>query len=160
MIEGYKEDYYLVFTINEIKLATGLSKVERVISAIETNHLPGAQKVIQGVINVAGQIIPIVNFRKRLHLTNKALTLSDKIIIVNEESTRLGFVVDEILDLKKVKKINIQKHDAHFKESDNLIEGIAIIDESIILIQNINELLSGNERVKLKTLLKKQESIN
>ncbi len=59
---------YIVFTLDEQRYALHLSAVERVICVVEITPLPKAPEIVLGIINVGGQIIPVIDMRKRFRL--------------------------------------------------------------------------------------------
>ena len=71
----------VVFTLDSQRFALPLSAVERAIRIIEIVPLPKAPDIVIGVINLHGQIIPVVNIRKRFNLSEKEVNLNDHIVI-------------------------------------------------------------------------------
>ncbi|MBI4530070.1 MAG: chemotaxis protein CheW, partial [Candidatus Latescibacteria bacterium] len=77
-----KESHQLVvFTLDEQRYALHLSAVERVVCSVEVTPLPKAPEVVLGVINVQGQVLPVVNIRKRFQLPERGITLTDHFIV-------------------------------------------------------------------------------
>ncbi|MFQ5632726.1 MAG: chemotaxis protein CheW, partial [bacterium] len=63
-----KKENHLVFTIDDQQFGLPMSQVERIIRAVEVRPVPEAPDYINGVINMQGRVIPVVNLRKRFRL--------------------------------------------------------------------------------------------
>ncbi|PLX02157.1 MAG: hypothetical protein C0595_12000 [Marinilabiliales bacterium] len=149
-----RDEYILLFTIGEIKFGLRLSQVERVLPAVELSVLPGAPAVVDGVINLAGDTLPIVNFRKRLKKRKKEIHPSDKIIIVQTNELKLGFFVDEVVGLKELNSDKFKVTDDVIPHTNIVVEGVTIIDNEIVLIHDINRFFSIQEKNKLLKVLR------
>lgn len=147
-------EYILSFSIEDLKLGIFLNLIERVIRAVETTPLPGAPKIVYGVINLGGKTIPIVDFRKRLKLKKKEAIPSDNIVIVKSTNITFGFYTDEILGLKNINKQTFSTTGELIPGKNDLIEGITIIENEMILIHDVNKFLSLSEVNQLSKALK------
>ncbi len=90
---------YLIFAVDDLKMAIKLEHVEQVFSAVEVTPLTGAPEAVLGLINVHGAIIVVLNVRKRLHLHERSVELSDQIVIVNVDDRQLALLVDEVVEV-------------------------------------------------------------
>ncbi len=91
-----KEEQYIVFFLDDRKYALPVHTVRLVIQAVEVKPLPGASDHVLGVINVHGQLIPVVNLRKHLLLAEKSIEADDYFIIVDSGERGLALPVDKI----------------------------------------------------------------
>jgi purine-binding chemotaxis protein CheW len=78
-----RSDQYVVFTLDEQRYALYLHAVVRVVRIVEITPLPQTPEVIRGVVNVQGQVIPVVDIRKRFQLPEREPELGDQLIIAN-----------------------------------------------------------------------------
>lgn len=92
----------VVFTLDNQKYALHLSAVETIIRAVEFTALPKTPKIVNGIINFHGKIIPLFNIRKRFNLPHKELEeiTQNKGILYDPE------VVDVCIKLFKEKEFN------------------------------------------------------
>lgn len=145
----------LVFSIDKINFGVLSNVVERVVHAVELSELPGAPTIVDGVINLAGDTIPIVNFRKRLKKKKKPIRLSDKIIIVKTDDLKFGFFIDFIVGLKDVNITKYKETDEVIPHTNIIVEGVAIIDKELVLIHDVNKFFTIQEKNKLSDALEK-----
>jgi len=158
MDEVIDKEFILIFTINKLKLGISLRITHKVIHAIEITPLPGAPTIVDGLINIAGNAIPVINIRKRLNLKSKSIIPSDKIIVVKTDDISFAFIADEVIGLKEVDISNIKKSSDLLPETNEIIEGIVVINNEIVLIHNVNKFLTFLEKNKLKKALKKNSN--
>ena len=150
-------EYIFCFSLDKLKIGLFLKDVFKVIRAIEVSPLPGAPPIIKGVININGKIIPVVNFRKRLKLKEKAISTNQVIIIAHSESYEFCFLADEIEGLKPYNNLNYSTSGTKLHKSDEIIQGIAIVENEIILVHDINTFLTPKEEEQTTAAIEKNE---
>lgn len=157
-MEQVKNDEYIFcFALNTLKIGLLIKDVHRLIRAVEVTPLPGSPSIVSGIINVGGKIIPVIDFRKKFNLKSKAISPSDTIVIVNSESMNLCFFTEEVIGLRTFNEDSFSPSDVIIPESENLVKGVAVIENEIILIHDINKFLSLVEEKQLKKALKNLE---
>ena len=103
----------------------------------------------------------LINIRKilrSLNLESKKIVPSDKIIVVHTEDISFAFFADEVIGLKEININSIKKSSDLLPETNELIEGIVVIKNEIVLIHNVNKFLSLWEQKKLKKALNKNSN--
>ena len=105
-------------------------------------RVPKTSPYVVGVTNIRGDIIPVVDLRKRLGLDSIDYDDDTRIIISVHEDYKVGLVVDKVNDVFSVAESDIQKRDGVFKENDNEhISHIIKLDDGYILILDLLEIL-------------------
>ncbi|MFA3781704.1 chemotaxis protein CheW [Melioribacteraceae bacterium 4301-Me] len=148
------EEQIVVFVIDNSKYALNLSNVERVIPSVAITKLPEAPAIIEGIIKIGEQIIPIVNTRKRFHIAERKINIFDKIIIVRTKKRIIGLIVDNVegaIELGGRKPVPAEKILPKLK----LISGVIQLDDGLVLIHDVDEFLSLDEDKKLTKALEK-----
>jgi len=72
----------IIFSLDEPRYALPLSLVERVVRIVEITPLPKAPDIVMGVINMHGQILPVINVRRRFNLPEREIRLEDQLIML------------------------------------------------------------------------------
>ncbi len=143
----------VAFSINDQSYGIPLHRVKRVIHAVEVRHLPEAPEKISGIINVKGQIIPVISFRGILGLNEREPALTDRIIIAETSRRVIAFLADSVDGITEIPE-------NRFTESFNdpsytmLLKGIGRTDDGMLLIYDLEEFLSNEEELALETSLK------
>ena len=145
----------VVFTLDSLRFALPLSAVERAIRIIEIVPLPKAPDIVIGVINLHGQIIPVVNIRKRFNLSEKEVNLNDHIVISHSKKRLLGILVDNITGVLEFPEHKIITADKIISGIE-YVEGVVKLEDGIILIHDIDKFLSLEEEKALTDAVNKK----
>lgn len=87
------------FLVGEVRYAVDILKVREIINPLQIVTLPQSPPSVLGVADHRGEVVPIVDLRKRFGLPDAAVTRRTKWIIVTLESQSVGFVVDAVTDV-------------------------------------------------------------
>ena len=145
----------VVFTLDSQRFALPLSTVERAIRIMEIVHLPKAPEIVIGVINLHGKIIPVVNIRNRFRLPQREINLNDQLIISNTKKRPLAILIDLVLGVFEFPEKRIVSADKILPDIE-YIEGVAKLEEGIILIHDIDKFLSLEEEKAIDEAIKKE----
>lgn len=106
--------------------------------------------IIQGVINIRGTVVPVIDLRRRFELKDQDQTDDTRIIIIDLGEEPIGLIVDEVTEVLKVNTDDVQPppRSAVGGRAD-LLEGVARVGERLIVLLKIESLLSASERVVL-----------
>jgi purine-binding chemotaxis protein CheW len=144
----------LVFTIDKHEYALPYSVIDRVVQAVEITPLPNATENIMGIINVHGFVIPVINLRKKMGVSDKELELSDKFIIIRIREHSVGLIADKIhgmIEIKENQLVLIK----NIVPSSKLFSGTLKLENNLLLIYDADEFLSAKEKTNLQKILKK-----
>lgn len=145
---------YLLFTLDNYRYGLPVTVIDRVIKALEITPLPKATEIILGIINVQGNIIPVINVRKRFQLKDRNIDINDHIIIVNTLHRRVALIVDGSSDMIEITDIQIVEAKNIIPDSDHF-RGVAKTDDETTIILDLEKFLSlDEEEVLQKGLLK------
>jgi purine-binding chemotaxis protein CheW len=130
----------LVFTVNEQRYALRLAHVERIVRAVEVMPLPEVSDNILGVINVQGQIIPVLSLRRWFRFSDREIELDDRFIIAHPSEQTIALLVDTIIGVVKVATQEIVPT-ARIAPGMEYSDGMLKLDNEMILIPNLNKLM-------------------
>ena len=150
-------DQIVIFTLDELKYALALSSVIRVIHAVEIRNLPKAPAIVAGIINVNGQIIPVINVRTRFGFTSREMELDDQLIMADTGKRQVALWVDTVSGIQ-----NIQAHQ-HVNTTETLpyaqfINGVLKVEDDLILIYDLEQFLDLEEESQLEEALSMKKS--
>lgn len=142
----------VVFTIDGQRCALFLPIVDRVIHAVEVTSLPKAPEIILGVINMHGQIVPVINLRRRFGFRDKDLDLTDRFIIAQTSRRLVALLVDRVEGVVHIPEETMMVGDEVLPGLD-YIQGIAKLEDGLVLIHDIDTFLSLDEERALDAAL-------
>jgi purine-binding chemotaxis protein CheW len=138
----------LVFSLDNRQYGMRLHDILKVLHAVEITPLPHVDEFILGVINVHGNITPVLNIRKLLGLNPKAVSLSDRLIMAKVASFTLIFVVDAVTEMRACPINDITSLECCVQELDVLKN-----NNDLIVIIDLLKILSENDVKILQKLV-------
>ncbi|MES2692286.1 MAG: chemotaxis protein CheW [Verrucomicrobiota bacterium] len=86
----------VVFRLDDQRYAIGLTAVERVLRMVEISPFPKAPEIVSGAIDLHGELLPVLNIRRRFRLLERAPTVRDLLVIARTRRRRVALIVDEV----------------------------------------------------------------
>ena len=148
---------YLTFKLGNEEYGIVIMKVKTIIGLMEITRVPRTPHFVRGVINLRGQIIPIVDMRKKFAMEEIEDTRETTIIVVevNKEDSiqEIGIVVDSVSEVMDIEEENVDDTPEFGSEFDTeFIMGMAKAKGRVISLLSIEKILSSDEVVSLSAL--------
>lgn len=143
----------VVFDIEGQRYALPLNDVERVLPMVAVSPLPKAPAIALGVINLHGQIIPVVDIRRRFNLPPRDYGLAAHLVVARTIRRTLTLPVDEVLGVKEVTAAVVTPSDAVLPGIDH-VAGIVALADGLLFIHDLEAFLSLDEERRLTDALK------
>lgn len=150
---AYEEDnknQYLTFILAGEEYGVDILQVQEIKGWDNVTKIPNAPLYIKGVMNLRGAIVPIIDLRQRFNLENLEYGLMTVVIVLKVTSDgrerTMGIVVDAVSDVYDIAKDDI-KPPPDFGDSISIefLKGLATVDKKMVMILDINHLLTKNE---------------
>ncbi len=150
-----QSNQYVVFSLDGQRYALHLSDVERIIRVVEITSLPKAPDIVLGIVNVEGQIIPVVNIRKRFRLPKRELNLSDVLIIAQIPRRTVALVADDVSGVIEGSGQDITEAKEILPRME-YVKGVVKLKDGMILINDLENFLSLEEEKALDDAMAKK----
>jgi purine-binding chemotaxis protein CheW len=134
----------VIFRLDALRFAVALDAVERFVRAVEITDLPQAPESVQGVIDVAGRVLPVFNLRKRLGLRERRVEPDDLFLIARSAGREVVLVVDESLGVTELSEFEASGRDEILPGLEHF-RGVARLNDGLVLIHDIERFLSIDE---------------
>lgn len=140
------------FELANENYGVAISDVHEIIRMVEVTRIPKAKQFIEGVINLRGRIIPIIDLRKRFGLESKVVDKDKRIIVVRVEDQTVGMIVDAVSEVLQVSASQIEGVSSLVSSQvdTEFISGIAKVDNRLIILLDLTKVLTAKERAELK----------
>ncbi len=158
----------LTFEIAGQDYALPVTDVVRIIEMVTLTHLPNAPDAIQGIINLQGKAIPVMDLRRRFGLPPQDYGLHTPIILtdVDQGSHTLGLIVDEVAQVIEIDPEQIEQVETivptelaeQMAAKGAHLTGVANVDRHMMLVLNIQALLTPLEQASLFLALNDKET--
>ncbi len=140
---------FAVFSIGQEDFGVEINKVVEILNTQKVYSLPELPDFLSGVITVRGEVVPLLDLRKRFDIQSSRT--KELIILVRYDSEKIGLLVDEIKEILSLNPEEITSPPAIFKGlKKKYLTGIGKRDDRIIILLNIDYLLSSEEKIMLK----------
>jgi purine-binding chemotaxis protein CheW len=147
------ETQLVVFVLASEEFACNIADVREVLKMIRVTPLPRSLDFVEGVINLRGEVIPVIDLRKRFNLPAVDRTEESRIIIVEVEERMVGLTVDSVSEVIRLSNKQIQEAPNQVAgEQTNLIMGVGKIDERMLIILNLERILTSEEQIALEDI--------
>jgi purine-binding chemotaxis protein CheW len=141
-IQVYRQ--YITFIANGQEFAANIMAIREIRGWTDTTPLPHVPHYVRGVINLRGNVLPVVDLKARLDLGMTDATPKHVIIVANSGNRTIGLLVDAVSDILTVSPTNIQSVPDVMRESQNeYVEGIAVLDGRMVTLLGVDELTSS-----------------
>jgi len=128
------------FTVDNVNYGVPVDQVREVRDMQSVTPVPGAPAYVEGVTNLRGQIITVVNLRKRLGLTNKDCS-ADKIMIIDLDKSAVGVVVDAVTEVSTIRDVDIEKSMEVTSALGDFILGVGKQNNNLSVILDISKIV-------------------
>lgn len=158
MVESRKQArvQVIVFTLNQLRFAVPIEQVWRVepLADQTLTRVPRAPTFLEGVVNVRGQVVPILELKRRFALDVGERPPKARLLIVEMEGQRVGLIVDTVSDILWLPTDKIVSPPAMVAQiSGVFIQGVAkLTEEDLLIILDLREVLSPAERQALNAV--------
>ena len=149
----------VAFGLDGQEYALSLAAVERVVRVVEITPLPKAPPIVLGIVNVGGCVLPAVNIRKRFRLREKEMELGDHLIVGYAGRRSVVLVVDEVRSVVERPEADVIAAQAILPGLE-YVEGVARLEDGMILIYDLRKFLSWDEETALDEALADAHDLN
>jgi len=147
-----KEGQLVVFQLAGQTYGIDIASVFEIIKMEAITRVPRTPDFIEGVINLRGKIIPVIDLCKRFNLDRPEITNSSRIIIVDVGGNTIGMIVDAVSEVLRITEDSIEPPPPmiHGIEAAYL-RGIAILGDRLIILLNLEKIFEDSERIELQS---------
>ena len=140
------ENQYVTFQVADEEYGIDVLKVQEIIRYHQPTKLPNAPEVIQGVLNFRGEVIPILDIRRKFSLGDKEYDSFNVIIVIEIKDKIVGIIVDHVSDIISFTEDQIQET-LQFSSQINtqFIRGMAQLEDRLVILLDLEKLLSFEE---------------
>src|SRR5579883_1444084 len=138
------------FRLGSEEYGVDISQVQEIIRMVEITHVPRAPKFMEGVINLRGQLIPIIDLRTRFGMPRIDSTKSTRIIVTEIGTKRVGIVVDSVSEVLNIPIENVEDAPEMIAGvGTEYIQGVGKMGDRLIIMLDLTMVISGEEKREL-----------
>ena len=136
----------VTFSIGEEEFGVNILQVQEIIRTMEITKVPRAPEFVEGVINLRGKVIPIVDMRSRFGLDSKDHDKYTRIIVIEIDMIIVGFVVDSVSEVLRIPANSVQPPPPVVAGMESeYIDGVGKLDDRLLILLDLDSLLDNEE---------------
>jgi purine-binding chemotaxis protein CheW len=145
------ENQIVIFELGTEHFGVEIGRVESIIKMQTITQLPHVPDFIEGVTNLRGKVLPVIDLRKRFGLAVRAADKNSRIIVVNLDQTEVGMIVDQVSEVLTVPEGAVESAPAITSSVDSaFITGIAKLDQRLVILLDLHRILTSQEKLSLQ----------
>jgi purine-binding chemotaxis protein CheW len=129
------------FVIGNEEYAIPILNIQEIIKPIDYTRVPQVPGYVLGVFNLRGDVIPLIDLRRKFNLPAVNQNEETRYIVLKGENNTAGFVIDRLTEAIRIKKTNISPPPETINSDSGMIYGIGKRDESMLTILKVEILL-------------------
>ena len=144
---------FISFSVGDEEYGLELLRVKEVIRIREITWLPKAPSFVKGIINLRGDVIPIIDLRDKFGLEAKEATANTRVIVVEVDGKLMGMIVDSASQVVRIPADQIDPPPPVLGGfSQEFITGVGKMEDKLIILLNSDAILTAEERTQLGSL--------
>lgn len=142
-IDDTTKDQYLTFEIDSEDYGVSISDIKEIISICPITLVPETPSYVEGIINLRGDIIPVINVRKRFNKPPKEYNHKTCIVVIEYDSFTIGLIVDSVKEVMYIDSANVlPPPSTKLSHYNQFIRNIAQVGEGVKLLLDIERFLN------------------
>jgi len=145
-----KELQVVGFRIGRETFGLPISMVREIIRVPDITAVPNAPNYIEGVINLRGRIIPVVDLRKRFGEKSVEPNKKNRVVVVELETRAIGLIVNSASEVLRISPSEIEEPNNVFHEGElDYITGVGKLKGRLVMLLDLNRILQRGELKRL-----------
>lgn len=137
----------VTFSIGDEEFGVDILKVQEIIRTMEITKVPRAPEFVEGVINLRGKVIPIIDLRKRFGMETRQHDKDTRIIVIEINKMIVGFVVDSVSEVLRISADTVEPPPPVVAGLESeYIKGVGKLADRLLIMLDLDRLLSREEK--------------
>ena len=139
------------FKLGSEEYGVDIAQVQEINRMVAVTHVPRGPQFMEGVINLRGQLIPIIDLRARFGMARAEHTKNTRIVVTEIGAKRVGMVVDSVSEVLRLPVEDIEPAPEMITGVDTeYIRGVGKIEDRLIILLDLARIISGAEKRELE----------
>lgn len=147
------EKQLVIFELADEYYGVDISCVESIIKMQEITRMPKSPAFVEGVTNLRGKVLPVIDLEKRFDIPEHTRNHDTRIMVVNIDKLEVGMIVSAVSEVLTIDDTSIEPAPPMVTTiNSNFIAGIARVDSRLVILLDLNQVLSQVEKHQASTL--------
>ncbi len=137
---------FVTFILMDEVYGINVMQVQEVLRVTEIAPVPGAPSYVLGIVNLRGNVVTVIDTRKRFGLASAEVDDASRIIVIESERQVVGILVDAVAEVVELREGEIDAApNVGTEESSRYIQGVATQQDRLLILVDLNKLLTDEE---------------
>ena len=149
----------VTFKISQEEFGVDILRVQEIIRMMSITKVPNSPSFVEGIINLRGKVIPIIDLRKRFGMELTNYNEKTRITVMDLQGQVVGFVVDAVREVLRIPKSTVEDPPQVVAGvGSEYLKGVGKLDDRLLILLDLDRLLSENEKNALAGAVSAQAS--
>ncbi len=141
------EHQLVVFMIGDEEFGVDISQVREIVRVAQITYLPKAPAFIEGVVNLRGQVLAVIDLAKRIGVSSKERGENTRIIVVEVAENTVGMIVDSVSEVLRLPAESVEQVPSLVETEvpEHYIRGVGKLKERLLVLLDLNKILTFEE---------------
>ncbi|MDE2571728.1 MAG: purine-binding chemotaxis protein CheW [bacterium] len=141
------------FSLGKEEYGVDIAQVQEINRMVQITHVPRAPHFMEGVINLRGQLIPIIDLRARFDMPRAEHTKNTRIVVTDIGTKRVGMVVDAVSEVLRLPVEQVEEAPEMISGVDTeYIRGVGKLGDRLIIMLDLQRVISASEKRELESM--------
>ena len=131
------------FRVGSEEFGLDILRVQEIIRHQQLTRVPNSPDFVEGVINLRGQVIPVIALRKRFGLDDSPRDSQARIVVLEVQSMVLGFIVDSVPEVLRIPASAVAAPPRFGKVEREYVSGVAKLDDRLLILLDVDRILNN-----------------
>ncbi len=152
-IEGNELLQLVSFVLGNEEFGVDILFVQEIIRIIQVTKVPNSPDYVEGVINLRGRVIPIIDLRSRFGMEKKEPDKNTRIVVIEVDKKTLGFIVDAVKEVIRIpKEITEAPPEITTGVNSEYIKSVGKLDDRLLILIDLEKIFSNRETKELEAI--------
>jgi purine-binding chemotaxis protein CheW len=138
----------VIFQLGVDLFAADVLSVDRVLRYTPPNSVPDVPRWVEGVMEHRGEVIPVIDLRRRIELAEATITPETRILVLNTGNGRVGAIVDAVLEVAAVSSGGMSPPPPLFRGvAADVIRGVTKVRDQLVVVLDVDRVMANAERI-------------
>ena len=144
------EKQYVIFRLGKEEYSVDIEKADEICEFSKITKIPNRIYFLDGIVNLRGEVIPIINLKKRFCVDWEDVIVGTKVLVINILDKKVGFIVDSASEVLSIKKGNVElPPEIGGGIGEQFIIGIGKLENRVLILLDSEKILTNEEKDKL-----------
>jgi len=138
----------VIFQLGVDLFAADVLSVDRVMRYVPPNSVPDVPRWVEGVMEHRGEVIPVIDLRRRIELAEATITPETRMLVLNTSNGRVGAIVDKVHEVAVVPAEAMSPPPALFRGvASDVMRGVAKVRDQLVVVLDVDRVMWNADRI-------------